>query len=146
MTNHETAQHLRDAQRRLRSVLVANADRLSTPFTDDPSKNPWDTYLGPAVRGLQEDVNAACEALATPAAVPVPPPAPRADDQAATFREAADVIDRLRATLAPSTAHRYESGLGLAATELRRRADRCPHGCDTSTCPPCPDAAMRAAR
>ncbi|WP_406417982.1 hypothetical protein [Streptomyces sp. NBC_01614] len=52
----------------------------------------------------------------------LPPPA----DRAAVLTEAADAIDRLRATLAPSTAHRYESGLGLAATDLRRLAAETP--------------------
>lgn len=45
-----------------------------------------------------------------------------ATDQAAALLEGAEAIDRLRATLAPSVAHRYASGLGLAATELRRLA------------------------
>jgi hypothetical protein len=52
-------------------------------------------------------------------------PAPA--DRSAGWLDAAAAIDRLRATLAPSTAHRYESGLGLAATELRRLAAEAPH-------------------
>lgn len=60
--------NLRHAHRRVRSVLVANADRLSAPFTDDPDKNPWDTFVRPAMRDLDDAV----KAIAT---VPVPPPA-----------------------------------------------------------------------
>ena len=112
MTNHETVKHLRDAQRRLRSVLVANADRLSTPFTDDPSKNPWDTYLRPAMRGLQEAVNAACDALAVAAAVSVPPPAPRADDRTA-----------LRDRIAAAIWERQNPGRRYADCEYRWQAD-----------------------
>lgn len=132
MTNHETAKHLRDAQRRLRSVLVANADRLSTPFTDDPSKNPWDTYLRPAVRGLQEAVSAACDALAAAAAVSVPPPAPRADDRAAVLREAADELGRMDYD---TDSHDYgydtyrdawNGGVMDGADLLRRLADEAP--------------------
>lgn len=63
--------HLRDAQRRVRSALIANADRLSTPFTDDPGKNPWDTFVRPAMRELK----AAVDAVAVSSAVSVVPPA-----------------------------------------------------------------------
>lgn len=55
---------LRAANRRVRSVLLANADRLSTPFTDDPGKNPWDTFVRPAMNRLQRAVNTAAAALA----------------------------------------------------------------------------------
>jgi hypothetical protein len=62
--------HLRDAQRRLRSALIANADRLDKPFTDDPDKNPWDTFVRPAMRELKAAVDAIAAMPAAPVAVP----------------------------------------------------------------------------
>lgn len=54
----EQIKHLRDAHRRVRSTLIANADLLSAPFTDAPDKNPWDTFVRPAMRELQGAVKA----------------------------------------------------------------------------------------
>jgi hypothetical protein len=62
--------HLRDAQRRLRSALIANADRLDKPFTDDPGKNPWDTFVRPAMRELKAAVDAIAAMPAAPVAAP----------------------------------------------------------------------------
>lgn len=75
MTTDPRVKNLRDAQRRLRSALVANADRLDKPFTDDPDKNPWDTFVRPAMRGLEAAVD---EIAAMPAAPVAVPPADRA--------------------------------------------------------------------
>lgn len=88
--------HLRDAQRRVRSALIANADRLSTPFTDDPDKNPWDTFVRPAMRELK----AAVDAIAVSSAVSVVPPA---TNQTA-------LRDRIAETLADADGWRWAEG------------------------------------
>lgn len=85
MTTDPRVKNLRDAQRRLRSALVANADRLDKPFTDAPDKNPWDTFVRPAMRGLEAAVDAIA---ATPAAPVTVPPA----DQPGLRDRIADVL------------------------------------------------------
>lgn len=85
MTTDPRVKNLRDAQRRLRSALVANADRLDKPFTDDPDKNPWDTFVRPAMRGLEAAVDAISAMPAAPVAVP---PA----DQPGLRKRIADVL------------------------------------------------------
>jgi hypothetical protein len=85
MTTDPRVKNLRDAQRRLRSALIANADRLDKPFTDDPDKNPWDTFVRPAMRGLEAAVDAIA---AAPAAVP---PTDRA--AAAPVKQRADLTE-----------------------------------------------------
>lgn len=142
--------NLRDAQRRLRSVLIANADRLDKPFTDDPDKNPWDTYVRPAMRELKSAVDAiAAPAAAVPVAAPPTteqtaearcavcrrsgddshpavcfPPAPA--DRAATLREAADAVaalDRRKAVIyADTIKDAWEEGRDEGAALLRRLA------------------------
>ncbi|MDX3202099.1 hypothetical protein [Streptomyces scabiei] len=63
--HHELiVKRLRAANRRVRSVLVANADRLSSPFADAPGINPWDNFVRPAMQQLQRAVNSAAVALA----------------------------------------------------------------------------------
>jgi hypothetical protein len=80
MTTDPRVENLRDAQRRLRSALIANADRLDKPFTDDPDKNPWDTFVRPAMRGLESAVDAIA---ATPAAPVAAPPTGQTDETTA---------------------------------------------------------------
>jgi len=117
------AQHLRDARRRVQSTLVANADRLSTPFTDDPGKNPWDTFVRPAMRELKTAVDAVCEALAAV------PSAAETTNRAALLREAADTAESLRQfeptySVARSAAQISENvGILRVADELRRNAN-----------------------
>lgn len=42
----------RTAARRLSSILVANAARLDTPFSDDPA-TPWTAFVSPAINTLR---------------------------------------------------------------------------------------------
>lgn len=145
MTPTPHVQRLRDARRRLQSVLVANADRLSTPFTDFPDKNPWDTYVRPAMRELKNAV----DAIAAPAAVPVAapptteqaearcavchrpgddshpaacfPPAPA--DRAAALREAADRYEEILANADTGQDPRYWTAVRDITLGLRAMAD-----------------------
>lgn len=50
---HALLQTARVATRRVTAVLVANAGRLDTPFTNDPG-SPWTLHVSPAVNRLRQ--------------------------------------------------------------------------------------------
>jgi hypothetical protein len=120
------AKNLRDARRRLTSTLVANADRLDKPFTDDPSKNPWDTFVRPAMRELKTAADAAVDALTTVVS-------PTAADRAA-------LRDRIRRAVCEAEGFTWDSDM-LEPDEYGDHADMVlaalfgpiPEGTDTAT-------------
>jgi len=123
-TNRAALEYAQGIARRLAAHAVGFQDVL-----DDTDRGPWARTVG-------ADITALCTALDELTAPVLPAPV----DRAAVLREAADIVD---ATPYPSgfTAG-FDKGARWATTilnhiadELSATPDRCPHGCDTSTCP-----------
>ena len=62
----ERDKRIKDAARRLRAVLIANADLLDVAFTNEPSLSPWTRSVKPALEALLAAVAAGSSPDTTP--------------------------------------------------------------------------------
>lgn len=61
-------ERIKAAVSRMRGVLIANADRLDVPFTNEPSLSPWTRSVKPALEALLAAVAAGSSPDTTPEA------------------------------------------------------------------------------